>query len=123
MTEPPTTIRAGDLRLLNKAGLIERVEELLAAEDLHVAEIESLRQRIDDIEDELRTRLRCDGVARAMTQPAPTHDLVRKLRARVQHNHIAADKWSVFPDPLCQDAADAIERLTEKVIELEQLHD
>lgn len=50
-------------------------------------------------------------------------ELVRKLRARVHHNHVAADKWAVIPDPLCQDAADAIERLTEKIVELEQLHD
>jgi hypothetical protein len=42
-------------------------------------------------------------------------DLVRKLRARVQHNHVAADKWAVIPDPLCQAAADEIERLREEL--------
>lgn len=50
-------------------------------------------------------------------------DLVRKLRARVQRNHVAADKWATIPDPLCQAAADEIERLRENVAELEQLHD
>src|ERR1700678_2959402 len=39
-------LRAGDLRLLNKAQLIERVEELLVAEDLHVAEITRLREEV-----------------------------------------------------------------------------
>ena len=44
-----------------------------------------------------------------------TAELVRKLRARVQHNHVAGDKWSVIPDPLCQAAANMIESLAADV--------
>lgn len=45
-----------------------------------------------------------------MSTDETSADLVRKLRARVQHNHVSADKWAVIPDPLCQAAADAIEK-------------
>ena len=45
------------------------------------------------------------------------------LRSRQFRNYVSPGKWAFVPDALCQAAADEIERLREKIAELEQLHD
>jgi hypothetical protein len=72
----------------------------------------------------------CDCIAIAGPVPpsptdrtAPERVSLERLRARIQSNYVGPGKIAEIPDPLCQAAANEIEWLRDKVIELEQLHD
>lgn len=54
---------------------------------------------------------------KSQTTPPPI-DLTHRLRVRIQRSHVAGDKWSEIPDPLCQAAADEIGRLTAALEEI-----